>query len=66
MRWRDKPARDIITNYFMITYVIQRGNAGFFWSRFYAAFYDTLIINASKNKAWLRPAEWLLNRWTGQ
>ena len=29
----------------------------FFWSRFHAAFYDTLIINASKNKAWLRPAE---------
>ena len=50
----------------MITYVIQRGNAGFFWSRFHAAFYDTLIINASKNKAWLRPAEWLFNRWTGQ
>ena len=50
----------------MITYVIQRGNAGFFWSRFHAAFYDTLIISASKNKAWLRPAEWLLNRWTGQ
>ena len=66
MRWRDKPARDIITNYFMITYVIQRGNAGFFWSRFHAAFYDTLIINASKNKAWLRLAEWLFNRWTGQ
>ena len=41
-------------------------DAGFFWSRFHAAFYDTLIINASKNKAWLRPAEWLLNRWTGQ
>lgn len=50
----------------MITYVIQRGNAGFFWSRFHAAFYDTLIINASKNKAWLRPAEVLFNRWTGQ
>ena len=50
----------------MITYVIQRGNAGFFWSRFHAAFYDTLIINVSKNKAWLRPAEWLFNRWTGQ
>ena len=50
----------------MITYVIQRGNAGFFWSRFHAAFYDTLIISASKNQAWLRPAEWLLNRWTGQ
>ena len=66
MRWRDKLARDIITNYFMITYVIQRGNAGFFWSRFHAAFYDTLIINVSKNKAWLRPAEWLFNRWTGQ
>ena len=66
MMWRDKPARSIITNYFMITYVIQRGNAGFFWSRFHAAFYDTLIINASKNKAWLRPAEVLFNRWTGQ
>mgnify|MGYP004522802071 FL=1 len=28
----------------------------FFWSRFHAAFYNTLIINASKNKAWPRLA----------
>ena len=27
------------------------------WSRFHAVFYNTLIINASKNQAWLRPAE---------
>ena len=26
-------------------------------SRFHAAFYNTLIINASKNKAWLRPGK---------
>ena len=40
----------------MITYIIQRGNAGFFWSRFHAALYNLLRISTPKNQTWLRPA----------
>ena len=40
----------------MITYIIQRGNAGFFWSRFHAVIYNSLRISTSKNQTWLRPA----------
>ena len=29
---------------------------GFFWLRFHAAFYNSLIINVSINRAWPRPA----------
>lgn len=35
----------------------ERGNAGFFWSRFHAPFYNTLKINAPRNEAWPRPAK---------
>ena len=29
---------------------------GFFWLHFHAAFYNWLLVNASENGAWLRPA----------
>lgn len=40
-----------------MSYKTGRGNAGIFWPRFHASFFNSLKINAPRNKAWPRPAK---------
>ena len=41
---------------YQISFLPERGNDGIFWLRFHATFYNSLITNVSKNRAWPRPA----------